>query len=119
MMGTRQHRDLCTNAGCAGLVPECCRRLGKELFGDNAVRLSGPSILVFGDALSYQEALEYFELPLRISAYPLATTSSNGLVAKHAAAKSARLRALTRNVIMSPKTEPIGNMKKDPDDAQA
>jgi hypothetical protein len=71
MMGTRQHRDLCTNAGCAGLVPECCRRLGKELFGDNAVRLSGPFILVFGDALSYQEALEYFELPLRISAYPL------------------------------------------------
>jgi hypothetical protein len=59
MMGTRQHRDLCTNAECAGLVPECCRRLGKELFGDNAVRLSGPSILVFGDALSYQEALEY------------------------------------------------------------
>lgn len=38
----------------------------------------------------------------------------NGLVA----AKSARLRALTRNVIMSPNTEPIG-MKKDPDDAQA
>jgi hypothetical protein len=37
--------------------------------------------LVFGDALNYQEALEYFELPLRITAYPLATTSSNGLVA--------------------------------------
>ncbi|WP_156795587.1 hypothetical protein [Bradyrhizobium icense] len=67
----------------------------------------------------YQEALEYFELPLRISAYPLTTTGSNGLVAKHAAAKSARLRALTRNVTMSPKTDPIGNMKKDPDDAQA
>ncbi|MEH2528570.1 hypothetical protein V1288_006479 [Bradyrhizobium sp. AZCC 2176] len=119
MMGTRQHRDLCTNAGCAGLVPECCRRLGKELFGDHAVSLSGPFIWSSGDALSYQKALEYFELLLRISAYPLATTSSNGLVAKHAAAKSARLRALTRNVIMSPKTEPIGNMKKDPDDAQA
>jgi hypothetical protein len=67
MMGTRQHRDLCTNAGCAGLVPECCRRLGKELFGHHAVRLSGPFILVFGDALSYQEALEYFEVPLQIS----------------------------------------------------
>jgi hypothetical protein len=76
MMGTRQHRDLCTNAGCAGLVPECCRRLGKELFGHHAVRLSGPFILVFGDALSYQEVLEYFELPLRISAYLLATTRS-------------------------------------------
>jgi hypothetical protein len=119
MMGTRQHRDLHRNAGCAGLVPECCRRLGKELFGDNAVRLSEPFILVFGDALSYQEALEYFEFAATHQCYPLATTSSNGLVAKHAAAKSARLRALTRNVIMSPKTEPIGNMKKDRDDAQA
>jgi hypothetical protein len=76
MMGTRQHRDLCTNAGCAGLVPECCRRLAKELFGDHAVRLSGPFIWSSGDALSYQKALEYFELPLRISAYPLATTRS-------------------------------------------
>jgi hypothetical protein len=53
-------------------------------------------IVVFDDALRDQEAIEYFELPLQVSAYPLATTSSNGLVAKHAATKSARLRALTR-----------------------
>jgi hypothetical protein len=54
MMGTRQHKLLCTNAECAGLVPECCRRLGKELFGDNAVRLSGPSILVL---LNWRDAV--------------------------------------------------------------